>query len=152
MQSLSGSGGPTGDPRVNEVHFQPSGLSLQKGEAAVEGFAEANLLAGDDLGDFRRLRAQFRIRIAHRIDDALLHLREKRTVNAEIAPVARSTPDDAAHHVLAIAVAGRQPLRREETHRARMVRDRAKRNVEFPVLSVARSVTDLARHALDALE
>src|SRR5271163_4272520 len=77
---------------------------------------------------------------------------EERPMDTKITAVTGGAADDAAQHVLAIGVAGRDAVGDQEGHRARVIGDRAVRYVALLVLAIWTAVADLLRNNLDFLD
>ncbi len=118
-------------------------------QAAIECLAKARFLLRDHVGSLRCRSFDLRIRGAHRLDHARMRHREERAMDSEIAAVTRGAPNDPAQHVLAIGVAGHDAVGNQKRHRARMVSDRAKRDVALFLLAVTRLVAELLRGLFD---
>src|SRR5208282_758167 len=118
-------------------------------EAAIQRLAETRFLLRNDLPDLCRILMQFRIGIAHRLDDPLMGYREERTMDAQMAAVTRGAPDDAAQDVLAIGIAGVDAFGNQEGHGARVVGDDAKRNVVLGIVGIAGARSELLNGVLD---
>ena len=63
-------------------------------------------------------------------------------MDSKIAAMSRGAPDDSPQHVFAIGVAGRDAVRDQEGHRARMIRDRSIRDVALVVFAVWAAVAE----------
>ncbi len=111
-------------------------------QSAIERLAEARFFLRDHFGSLCRRLFNLRIRVAHRLDHARMRHREERAMDSKIASVTRGAPNDSPQHVLAIGVAGRDAVRDEEGHRARMIRNRAIRDVALDVFAVRAAVAE----------
>src|ERR1019366_5599770 len=135
--------------RVTAALLDSCEFRVDQFQPAIERLAEARLLLGDYLGSLNRRRFDLRIGAAHRLDHARMRHREERAMDSQIASVARGAPNDPPQHVLAIGVAGNDAVGDQEGHRARMIRDRAKRYVALFILAVPRLVAELLRGLFD---
>src|SRR5207302_979155 len=71
-------------------------------EAAIERFDKTRFLLRDDLGGLACCVLEFRVRVAHRLDNARVSTREERAMNSNVASVTRGATDKSAQYILAI--------------------------------------------------
>src|SRR5215472_11139921 len=129
--------------------LEPRLLLVDKFKTAVQSFTEAGFLGSNHLSDFACLPAKLGISVTHRGDYPVIHGRQERPMDAQIAPVPCGAPDDAAQDVLAIGVTWIYALGDQEGHGSCVVCYRAEGDVRHRVPSVVAAIAQLARRGVD---
>ena len=110
---------------------------LQQGQAGAQHGPETLLLAGHHTGDEILVLVQLGVGVAHHLDGGVHQRGRHQVVDAELEGLAHGAADQAAQHVSAVFIAGKNAVVDKERDRAGMVGEDAQGDVDLSVGTVA---------------